>query len=398
VAAWQQGGSVLEVFAVALRLGLTSFGGPIAHIGYFRAEYVSRRGWLDEATFADLVALSQSLPGAASSKLGIAIGILRAGLPGGLVAWIGFTLPSAIALALFGIGAQNLGPEADGWLHGLQVVAVAVVALAVWSMAKALAFDRPRGTIALLAAAVALALPTTVTTISIIVVAGVVGHLRFRDGSAQAQPHVAVPIGRNLAIVSAVLFVGLLVALPISRQATGDQAISIFDSFYRAGSLVFGGGNVVLPLLQAEVVPPGWIGDEAFLAGYGAAQAVPGPLFTFSSYLGAAMEPSPNGFAGAGIALVAIFLPSLLVTLISLPSWGALRGRPDVRAVLRGVNAAVVGILLAALYDPVFTNAIGAPIDFALALAAFGLLAVWKLPPWLVVVLTAAGGAVVAAL
>jgi chromate transporter len=391
------GGGALEVFAVATRLGLTSFGGPIAHIGYFRAEYVGRRKWVDEATFADLVALTQSLPGAASSKLGIAIGILRAGLPGGLAAWLGFTLPSAIALIAFGIGVQRLGPEAAGWIHGLKVVAVAVVALAVWSMARNLAFDRSRGTIAVVAAIAALAVPSAITQLAIIVTSALIGWLLLAAPPPTSTRHVAVPLGRRVAVAGWVLFFGLLLALPLARQASGDHAVAMFDSFYRSGSLVFGGGHVVLPLLQREVVPPGWISNEQFLAGYGAAQAVPGPLFSFSAFLGTAMTLPPNGVAGAVIALVAIFLPSFLLTVATLPSWGAVRTRPAAQAALRGVNAGVVGILLAALYDPVGRSAILAPIDLALALAAFGALAVWKLPAWLVVVLTAAGGAAIAA-
>ena len=372
---------MLEVFGVALRLGLTSFGGPIAHLGYFRTEYVSRRRWLDEATFADLVALSQSLPGAASSKVGISIGILRAGLPGGLAAWLGFTLPSAIALVIFAYGVQQLGPEAAGWIHGLKVVAVAVVALAVWNMARNLAFDRPRGTIAIGAAVAALAIPGGLTQLVVIVVCAFLGWRCLATPSLAPPLRVAVPLGRGVAIAAWALFFGLLILLPVARAATASHSVAIFDSFYRSGSLVFGGGHVVLPLLQHEVVPPGWISNEQFLAGYGAAQAVPGPLFTFSAFLGAAMTPDPRGVVGAAIALVAIFLPSFLLVLATLPSWGAIRTRVGAQAALRGVNAGVVGILLAALYDPVGTSAIGRPIDFALALAAFGALAIWRLPP-----------------
>jgi chromate transporter len=392
-------GSILEVLAVATRLGLTSFGGPIAHIGYFRAEYVARRGWLDEATFADLVALCQSLPGPASSKLGIAIGILRSGgLAGGIAAWIGFTLPSAIALVLFALGTQQLGPEAEGWLHGLKVVAVAVVALAVWSMARSLAFDRPRGTIAILAAIAVLAVPNALTQLAVIGVSALIGWRLL--GSADVAPalRIAVPIGRRLAVTCAILFFALLIVLPLARQATGNQAVATFDAFYRPGALVFGGGHVVLPLLQTEVVAPGWVSNEQFLTGYGAAQAVPGPLFTFAAYLGAVMGPQPNGAIGAAIALVGIFLPAFLLTIATLPGWGAARSRGSVQAALRGVGAGVVGILLAALYDPVATSAILKPIDFALGLAAFGALAIWKVPPWLVVLLTAAGGGLLAAI
>jgi chromate transporter len=267
----------------------------------------------------------------------------------------------------------------------------------VWSMARNLAFDRPRGTIAIIAAVAALAVPGAVTQVTIIVVSAVVGWRLLPAPATAAARHVPVPLGRNVAIAGWVLFIGLLLGLPLLRQASGDHGVAVFDSFYRSGSLVFGGGHVVLPLLQQEVVTPGWISSEQFLAGYGAAQAVPGPLFSFSAFLGAAMQPAPNGVAGAVIALVAIFLPSFLLTIATLPSWGAVRTRPAAQAALRGVNAGVVGILLAALYDPVGTSAIEAPIDLALALAAFGALAIWKLPPWLVVVLTAAGGAAIAA-
>lgn len=388
-------GSALEVLRVALRLGLTSFGGPIAHLGYFRDEYVGRRRWVDEATFADLVALSQSLPGAASSKLGIAIGFLRAGFRGGLAAWLGFTLPSAVVLVLFAFGVQRLGSEAAGWIHGLKIVAVAVVALAVWNMARRLAFDRVRGAVALAAAAVALAIPGGFTQLAIIAVSALVGWRLLGAEASTVTLHVQVPFGRRSAVAAWALLFGLLALLPLLRGLTGDHAIAMADSFYRSGSLVFGGGHVVLPLLQQEVVTPGWIGNETFLAGYGAAQAVPGPLFTFAAFLGAAMTPAPNGALGATIALVAIFLPSFLLTVAVLPSWHALRRRVGAQAALRGVNAGVVGILLAALYTPVGTSAITRPIDAVVAIAALGALAIWRVPPWLVVVLTAAVGGLV---
>lgn len=390
-------GSALEVLLVATRLGLTSFGGPIAHLGYFKAEYVDRRKWVDEPTFADLVAVSQFLPGPASSKLGISLGILRAGLRGGIAAWLGFTLPSAVMLVLFAYGADHLGPGADGWIHGLKVVAVAVVALAVWSMARSLAFDRLRGTVAITAAIVMLSWDVAVAQIVVIAGGGLVGWWLLQTTDSTPKLDIRVPLGRRAAIVSATLFFGLLFALPVARHAAPSQPLNIADGFYRSGSLVFGGGHVVLPLLEAEVVDPGWISEQDFLAGYGAAQAVPGPLFTFAAYLGAAMEPEPNGIPGAGLALFAIFLPAFLMTTGVLPLWSALRTHRGVQAVLRGVNAAVVGILLAALYDPVATSAIGKPTDFALALAAFGALAIWKLPPWLVVVLTAAAGGLIGA-
>jgi chromate transporter len=391
--------AALEVLAVATRLGLTSFGGPVAHLGYFRSEYVLRRRWLDEQTYADVVALCQFLPGPASSQVGIAIGIFRAGLLGGLAAWLGFTLPSAIVLVLFGLGIQGLDLSGAGWLLGLKIAAVAVVAQAVWGMARALCPDRARASIAILAALVVTAWPTAWGQVLVIVVAGVVG-LRLLPGAGEGPgaPHARVPFGRRLGLGALALFFALLVALPLLRYLTGSPALAVFDGFYRAGALVFGGGHVVLPLLQAEVVPTGWVSNEQFLAGYGAAQAVPGPLFTLAAYLGAVMRPWPTGWLGALLALVAIFLPAFLLVIGTLPFWDALRARPPFRAALRGINAAVVGLLLAALYHPVWTSAIHASADFALALAAFGLLALWGTPPWMVVAFSAAGGAAIALL
>jgi chromate transporter len=382
------------VLAVATRLGLTSFGGPIAHIGYFRREYVERRGWVDDQAFADLVALSQSLPGAASSKLGMAIGIVRAGLPGGLAAWLGFTLPSAVALVAFALVVQRLGPEADGWLHGLKIVAVAVVAQAVWAMARSLATTPLRIGIALAAATAVLLVPGGMTQLLVIAAAGLVGWQRLREPATDPAPRLSVAIGRRTAAIAGLAFVALLVALPILRQVSGNQAVSVVDSFYRTGSLVFGGGHVVLPLLESEVTPQ-WVSEERFLAGYGAAQAVPGPLFTFSAYLGTVLQAAPNGVAGAALALVAIFLPSFLLVLATLPGFAFVRGRADLQAALRGVGAAVVGILLAALYDPVATSAILRPIDAVIAAAALGALVVGRLPPWLVVLVTAIGAAAI---
>jgi len=390
--------AALEVLVVATRLGLTSFGGPVAHLGYFRSEYVLRRRWLDEQTYADVVALCQFLPGPASSQVGITIGIFRAGLLGGLAAWLGFTLPSATALVLFALGIRGLDLSAAGWLLGLKIAAVAVVAQAVWGMARTLCPDRERASIAIVAALIVTAWPTAWGQVLVIVVAGLVG-LRLLPGSGDAgAPHARVPFGRPLGLAALALFFALLVALPILRYLTGSPALAVFDGFYRAGALVFGGGHVVLPLLQAEVVPPGWVSNEQFLAGYGAAQAVPGPLFTLAAYLGAVMRPWPTGWLGALVALTAIFLPAFLLVVGTLPFWDALRARPAFRAALRGINAAVVGLLLAALYHPVWTSAIHAPADFALALAAFGLLTLWGAPPWLVVAFCAAGGQAIARL
>jgi chromate transporter len=386
------------VLGVATRLGLTSFGGPVAHLGYFRDEYVTRRRWVDDATYADLVALCQFLPGPASSQVGIAVGILRAGLLGGLLAWVGFTLPSAVALMAFAAGAQILGVGSTDWLYGLKVVAVAVVANALWGMARTLAPDRPRGTIAVAATIAALLAPTVLSQVAIIAVAGVIGWRWLTAPAAAAVPeHHLVPISRHFALGSLVSLAALLVALPLARQVSDSQALALVDTFFRVGALVFGGGHVVLPLLYAEVVPPGWVTPADFVAGYGAAQAVPGPLFTFAAYLGAVMQVPPSGLAGATLALVAVFAPSFLLVIGTLPFWNALRRRADMQAGLRGVNAAVVGLLAAALYNPVWTSAITGPVDVALALAAFAALALWRTPPWLVVVLTAAAGALTAA-
>jgi chromate transporter len=382
-----------EVLAVFLKLGLTSFGGPVAHLGYFHTELVERRRWLDERSYVDLVALCQFLPGPASSQVGIGTGLLRAGVPGAFAAWVGFTLPSAIALVLFAYGVGTLeGALGSGWLHGLKIAAVAVVAQAVWGMAKTLCPDRARATLAVLAAVVVLLVPSAWGQVGAIAAGAVVGLVVLREGTNAPGSALHVPIGRTFALVSLALFFALLVGLPLLAAAVPSQALALLDSFYRAGSLVFGGGHVVLPLLQAEVVPPGWVSNDAFLAGYGAAQAVPGPLFTFAAYLGAVMGPWPNGWAGAALCLVAVFLPSFLLVFGALPFWAELRGEPRVQAALRGVNAAVVGLLLAALYRPVWTSAIDLPVDFAIAVVTFLLLAMWKLPPWLVVVLAAVAG------
>jgi chromate transporter len=385
-----------EVLSAATRLGLTSFGGPVAHLGYFRDEYVHRRKWLDDETYADLVALCQFLPGPASSQVGIAIGITRAGLLGGLAAWLGFTLPSAIALVAFAYALKQVGFTDVGWLHGLKLAAVAVVATALWGMARALAPDRERGTMAMASAMVVLAAPVAPVQVGIIVAAGFVGWWLLSASTGPGRSHERVQISRRLSVCSLAIFFTLLVALPIGRSLTANPALAIADSFFRAGSLVFGGGHVVLPLLQVEVVPPGWVTDEQFLAGYGAAQAVPGPLLTFAAYLGAVMRSAPNGVAGAAVALVAIFLPSFLLVVGVLPFWDALRRRSDFQSALRGINAAVVGILLAAFYHPVWTSAVATRADVVIALAAFALLMFWKAPPWLVVVLCALAGQLLA--
>jgi chromate transporter len=391
-------GHWLAVLGVFLRLGVTSFGGPVAHLGYFREEFVRRRRWLDDSSYADLVALCQFLPGPASSQVGIAVGLLRAGYAGALAAWVGFTLPSAVAMILFGYGVDALGDAAgSGWLHGLKVAAVAVVAQAVLGMARTLAPDRLRATFAVVAAIIVLAVPSAWGQIGAIVLGGVAGAMLLRSEVPIEPASLPLQVSRPVGTLLLVLFFVLLIGLPLLASAVPSQALKEFDAFYRAGSLVFGGGHVVLPLLQASVVPPGWVSNDAFLAGYGAAQAVPGPLFTFAAYLGTVMGPQPNGWLGGLICLVAIFLPSFLLVIGALPFWEQLRRRPLAQAALRGVNAAVVGLLLAALYQPVWTVGITDAADFALAIAAFLLLFMWQTPPWLVVVLSAVAGALISA-
>ena len=381
------------VFLAFLALGLTSFGGPVAHIGYFREAFVARRKWLDEHGYADLVALCQMLPGPTSSQVGIGIGLTKAGLPGGLAAWVGFTAPSALLMIALGYGVIAFDDAIPaGLLHGLKAVVVAVVAQAVWSMARTLCPDPPRVTIAVLGAAAVILVGGAATQVAVIAAGGLVGYLWLRDETESPPVEkqvVAVPV---VATASLVLFFVLLALLPVLAATWPSQPLALADSFYRSGSLVFGGGHVVLPLLEAEVLPPGWVTEDAFLAGYGAAQAVPGPLFTFSAYLGTVMEQPPAGWLGGLICLGAIFVPSFLLVVGALPCWNALRGLEAARRTMLGVNAAVVGLLLAALYDPVWTSGVRAPSDFVLALAAFALLASWKVPPWLVVILGAGAG------
>jgi chromate transporter len=393
------GARLLEVFLVALRLGFTSFGGPVAHLGYFREEYVRRRQWLDDAHFADLVALCQFLPGPASSQVGISVGAVRAGWLGGLVAWFAFTAPSAVALVIFGLALQEYDLADAGWLAGLKIAAVAVVANAVWGMARNLTPDRTRITLAVIAATVVLIERTALSQVLVIAAGAAIGWRLFPAATEGVVRPVAdrFGFGIRVAVVAWVVFFGLLVALPVARQVTDSQPVAIVDSFYRTGSLVFGGGHVVLPLIESEVVDPGWVSESDFIAGYGAAQAVPGPLFTFSAYLGAISGPEPNGWVGAGLALGAIYLPSFLLLAGTLPLWDRLRARPDVQAALKGVGAAVVGLLVAALYEPVWTSAILKPEDFALGLASFALLAAWRVPAWAVVLFAAAGGELIAA-
>ena len=387
-------GTVGEVFTAFLKLGLTSFGGPIAHLGYFRDELVVRRQWLDESAFADLVALCQFLPGPASSQVGFSLGVLRGnGLWGGLAAWFAFTMPSALIMFAFAMGAAAFtGPVADGFLHGLKLVAVAVIAQAIWGMSRTLTPDRTRAGIALGAIAIVVLFAGSLGQIAAIALGACAGLWLCRGETAPVSGHLNFPVTPRAGVIALVLFAALLLIAPVIVSASHSQGLALFDAFYRSGALVFGGGHVVLPLLQAQVVTPGWVSNEAFLAGYGLAQAVPGPLFTFAAYLGAVTGPSPHGVAGATIALIALLLPGMLLVYGMLPFWDAMRTRPNAQAAMRGTNAAVVGILGAALYNPVWTSAVATPRDFALALAGFLLLTVWKLSPWIVVMLLAGAG------
>ena len=387
-----------EVFRVFLTLGLTSFGGPIAHLGYFRAALVERRGWISDRGYAELVTLAQFLPGPASSQVGFAMGLLRAGPLGALAAFVGFTLPSAIAMLAFAYGADVFdGPTGRGAVAGLKIVAVAIVAQAVWGMARSLCPDRERATIALAAVLAVTAIAGAVGQVAAITLGAVGGLVWCRGAPSAATGSLAFGVSRRAGLASLALFLILLVALPILHAATGSQGVAIVDAFYRAGALVFGGGHVVLPLLEAETVRTGWVSADGFLAGYGMAQAMPGPLFTFAAYLGAVIEPATHRVLGAAIALAAIFLPGFLLLVGVLPFWTALRGRTAIQALMRGANAAVVGILGAALYDPVFTSAIVSPASFALAVLCFVLLMAWKAPPWLLVMVGGLGGILVAA-
>ncbi|MBM7703451.1 chromate transporter [Metabacillus iocasae] len=380
--------SLLEILFISTRLGLTSFGGPVAHLGYFHEEYVRRRKWLDEKSYADLVALCQFLPGPASSQVGIGVGVIRGGIIGGILAFIGFTLPSVIALIIFALILQGLNAGEVGWIQGLKIVAVAVVAHAILGMAQKLAPDLQRKAIVLFALVVTLLLQTAFTQVGVILLSGIIGYLIYRNQTNMDDSRLSFPISRTFGLACLALFFGLLVLLPILRELTSSEWIAMFDSFYRSGSLVFGGGHVVLPLLEREFVPTGWLSDEAFLAGYGAAQAVPGPLFTFAAYIGAVI----NGWQGGLLATAAIFLPAFLLILGTLPFWDSLRRNPKVQGALMGVNAAVVGILISAFYHPIWTSSILAPIDFAFAAILFSMLVYWKLPPWVIVLTGAIGG------
>ncbi|WP_082087932.1 chromate efflux transporter [Domibacillus indicus] len=381
-------GTLMEILLVSTRLGFTSFGGPVAHLGYFHEEYVRRRKWMDEKSYADLVALCQFLPGPASSQVGIGIGVIRGGILGGIIAFLGFTLPSVIALIIFALLLQEFNAADAGWIHGLKIVAVAVVAHAILGMAGKLAPDLKRKAIVLAALAIVLLWQTAFTQVSVILIAAIAGFLLYKEHKTDSAPSFSFPVSRTFGAACLFLFFILLVLLPILRDTVSLSWIALFDSFYRSGALVFGGGHVVLPLLEREFVPAGWLTAEQFLAGYGAAQAVPGPLFTFAAYIGAVID----GWAGGLLAAFAIFLPAFLLILGALPFWDALRRNPNIQGALMGVNAAVVGILIAAFYTPIWTSTVTAAVDFVFAAILFSMLVYWKVPPWVVVVTGALGG------
>ncbi|MBU8914705.1 chromate transporter [Bacillus sp. FJAT-29953] len=375
--------TLIEILLVSTKLGLTSFGGPIAHLGYFHEEYVRRRKWLDEKSYADLVALCQFLPGPASSQVGIGVGVMRGGVIGGILAFIGFTAPSAVALILLALFLKGMEINDAGWIHGLKIVAVAVVAQAILGMAQKLTPNKPTKAIALAAIVTVLLWQTAYSQIAIILLSAVVGLLIFKNHENDLEAaNAQFPISRSFAMICLAIFFGLLIVLPLLRGVVSSSGLALFDSFYRSGALVFGGGHVVLPLLEREFVPTGWLSKEEFLAGYGAAQAVPGPLFTFAAYIGAVI----NGWKGGVVATIAIFLPAFLLVFGTLPFWNSLRRSPRIKGALTGVNAAVVGILISAFYTPIWTSSIHDPQDFAFAAVLFSMLAYWKLPPWIVVV------------
>lgn len=377
-----------EIFFVSLKLGLTSFGGPIAHLGYFHEEYIRRRKWLDEKSYAELVALCQFLPGPASSQVGIGIGIMRGGLFGGIISFLGFTMPSVLALIIFALFVGELNVSNMGWIHGLKIVAVAVVAHAILGMAKNLAPDLTRKAIVIFALAVVLLWQTVYAQIGVILIAAFIGFILFKEKSDDRTDYFQVPISKKLGIFCITLFFGLLILLPILREVIASPFVAMFDRFYRAGSLVFGGGHVVLPLLEREFVPTNFISEGTFLAGYGATQAVPGPLFTFAAYIGTVMD----GWFGGILATIGIFLPAFLLVLGTLPFWDIVRRNGKMKGAFMGINAAVVGILIAAFYNPIFTSSIIEPIDFVFAVILFSMLSYWKLAPWIIVVTGIIGG------
>lgn len=380
--------SLIEIFLVSTRLGLTSFGGPTAHLGYFHEEYVRRRKWMDEKSYADLVTLCQFLPGPSSSQVGIGIGIMRAGIVGGITSFIGFTFPSVVVLIAFALLMTGFDVGNAGWIHGLKIVAVAIVAHAIIGMAKSLTPDLKRKAIAIVALLVTILWQTAFSQVAVILFAAFIGFLLLEQENEGGVVQSRFPVSKQVGAICLVVFVGLLVALPLLKEMTGSYWVAMFDSFYRSGSFVFGGGHVVLPLLEKEFVPTGWMSEEAFLAGYGVTQAVPGPLFTFAAYLGTVM----NGWEGGVIATVAIFLPAFLLVIGALPFWDQLRNHPKITGAIMGMNAAVIGILIAALYSPIWTSSILEAKDFALAVILFSMLSYWKLPPWIVVVTGAVAG------
>lgn len=393
VAPTRASASAWTVLIIFLKLGLTSFGGPIAHLGYFRDEFVGKRRWLSDDKYADLVALCQFLPGPASSQVGMAIGALQAGYKGAMAAWLGFTLPSAIVLILFALGMTTYSHFiSPGVLHGLKIVAVAIVAQAIWGMAKSLCPDIKRITIMMISACVVLSMASVMGQLIVIIGAGLLGAILFKPDLRDQKNRMMSPISMRAGIVWLLLFTLLLLFLPIAAALLSSPALSMIDQFYRVGTLVFGGGHVVLPLLQTEVVASGEISETLFLAGYGVTQAVPGPLFTFAAFLGAAMQEELNGWLGGMIALVSIFLPSFFLVFGVLPFWERVQSNRVASGALMSVNAAVVGILLAAFYDPIWTSAILRPQDFSLALVAFMVLVFWKFPPWSVVLLCGFAG------
>jgi chromate transporter len=387
--------SLLQLFVIFLRLGLTSFGGPIAHLGYFQDEFVRRRKWLTDHAYGDLVALCQFLPGPASSQVGISVGFMRGGLPGAIVSWLGFTLPSAVLLILFGLGVTRFQEYvSSGWIHGLKVIAVAIVAQAVIGMGRTLCPDKIRVTFAVLAMTFVLLFQSALSQIGVILLGGIFGWIFLRESTATLH----VPSGQNLkkrwGSVCLLIFVALLILLPVTAKITANPFLISFDKFYRVGSLVFGGGHVVLPLLQTEVVSVGWLSIDSFLAGYGMAQAVPGPLFTIAGYIGAVSQVEPNGWLGGSVALVAVFLPSFLIILGVLPFWEKIRQYKVLQSMMRGANAGVVGLLMGALYNPVWTHAIQSNYDFATASIAFVGLQYWRLPSWVIVIFGALAGSI----
>lgn len=389
--------SARAIFFIFLRLGLTSFGGPIAHLGYFREEFVTRRKWLSEGSYADLVALCQFLPGPASSQVGMALGLSRSGYRGALAAWAGFTLPSAVALMLFAAGLATLGNTIpEGLLQGLKIAAVAVVAQAVWGMGRTLCPDWLRVSIMAAACGFVLVVPSALAQVTVIVATATIGLVLLKPEQSTVRDPLPLSISPRVGLLWLALFLILLLGLPLLSALLPNQTLALLDAFYRAGSLVFGGGHVVLPLLHAELVPAGWVTDDVFLAGYGAAQAVPGPLFTFAAFLGASMTTAPSGWIGGTLCLLAIFAPSFLLVAGAFPFWETLRRNRRAQAALSGANAGVVGLLLAAFYQPVWSTAIHEAKDVGLALAALVALSLWKLPPWLVVFACGLGGWVLA--